>query len=159
MTDNETVDEIVWQKALSLLARREHSQAELRRKLSARGYPQADIEAALTDLAEQGLQDDARFAESYVRSRYQRGQGSRKITAALYERGVAGELVQRAVYENQLDWQALAAEVYAKKYPAAKSLAGGTLSATEQAKRARFLRQRGFSDAHIWALLRGTQGG
>ena len=139
------------QKALSLLARREHSRAELHRKLSARDYDEADIESALASLAEKGMQSDARFAECYVRGRYQRGQGPRKIAAALNEKGVAGEITRRAVYENQLDWQTLAAEVYAKKYPV-----DAATNAAEQAKRARFLCQRGFSDAQIWTLLRGV---
>ena len=139
------------QKGADLLARREHSRAELRRKLSVRGYNETEIESALAYLARSNLQSDIRFAEIFARSRYQRGQGPRKVAAALREKGVEDKLARRALYENNLDWQTLAAEVYAKKYP------GDAASAAERAKRGRFLRQRGFSDTQIRAVLREAE--
>ena len=52
---------------MSLLARREHTRAELSRKLAPHGT-QEEIDTVLNELAGSGLQSDARFAESYVRS-------------------------------------------------------------------------------------------
>ena len=55
--------------AVGLLARRDHSRAELLQKLTARGFDITAVEALLDRLAAQRLQSDARFAEIYVRMR------------------------------------------------------------------------------------------
>jgi regulatory protein len=55
------------QKAIRLLARREHTRAELARKLAAHGTPE-EIAAVLAELQASQLQSDTRAAESYVRS-------------------------------------------------------------------------------------------
>ena len=51
-----------YDKALGLLARREQSRRELRRKLDQRGYAGEETTAALDRLGEQHYQDDERFA-------------------------------------------------------------------------------------------------
>jgi regulatory protein len=51
------------QKALRLLAMRDHSRTELERKLAALGTPE-EIRATLDRMAELGLQSDRRFAEA-----------------------------------------------------------------------------------------------
>jgi len=55
------------QRALGLLVRREHSRKELVRKLRGRGVEPEAAVAAVGRLAEEGWQDDARFAASLVR--------------------------------------------------------------------------------------------
>ena len=60
--------------AMDLLARREHSQRELRTKLERR-FPPEQVDETLQTLAAEGLQSDSRFAEAYVRQRSQRGYG------------------------------------------------------------------------------------
>ena len=67
------------QRAVGLLARREHSQHELRHKLTARDYSEEEIETALQRLLEKDLQSDERFAQVYTQARYQRGHGPYKI--------------------------------------------------------------------------------
>jgi regulatory protein len=61
--------------ALRLLALREHSRSELRRKLLARGYAEAEIEEALDRLAARGDLDETRFVEALTRSELERGRG------------------------------------------------------------------------------------
>lgn len=56
------------QRALGLLTRREHSRQELTRKLQQRGVASADAAAVIDKLASAGWQNDARFAESLVRT-------------------------------------------------------------------------------------------
>ena len=55
--------------ALELLARREHSHRELTRKLAARGFPADVIGPALDALERSGALANARFTDSFVRSR------------------------------------------------------------------------------------------
>lgn len=122
---------------MRLLARREHSRLELERKLAARGYPAAEVEAALDRLEAQGLLSEARFTESLVRQRVQQGHGPLRIIADLRRRGIQdpGSAVETA----EVDWEAMAREVYRRRF------GGDTPQAPrERARRMRFLQGRGF---------------
>jgi len=131
---------------MDLLARREHSRLELRRKLSARGFPDTMIEQALDGLEDDGLLSDQRFAESFAGSRLRRGQGPQRILAELRQRGVAEALALRAVEELDADWFAEARAVRARRFgPAAPA------SFKERARQARFLQYRGFSTEQAMA--------
>jgi regulatory protein len=134
---------------MDLLARREHSQAELQRKLLARGYPAADVGPVLVRLAEEQLLSDERFAEAFVHARMARGSGPRKIAAELAGKGVAESLISRYLNERSPVWNELAHEVRVKKF-------GSTLPEDypAQARQMRFLQQRGFTGEQIRAALR-----
>ena len=56
------------ERALRHLARRDHSRAELARKLSAHGDAD-EIEAVIERMGELGLQSDTRYAEAFVRGK------------------------------------------------------------------------------------------
>ena len=65
----------VRKKAMDLLARREHTRAELERKLESAGF-EADVVVAVVEaLGNEGLQSDTRFVESFVQSRINQGKG------------------------------------------------------------------------------------
>jgi regulatory protein len=81
--------------AVRLLARREHSRAELVRKLAARGAPAELADEVLDSLAARRLQSDERYAESLVTSRIGRGQGPVRIRRELAERGVGAPVERR----------------------------------------------------------------
>jgi len=130
--------------ALDLLARREHSERELSRKLSARNYEPGLIESTLTGLVDEGLLDNARFAESFVHSRYQRGQGPQKIRAELRERGIEDDLITACLENSDLDWPGLALQVREKRFGAEPPA-----SYKERTRQMRFLQQRGFSSEQI----------
>ncbi|MHA7881049.1 MAG: regulatory protein RecX [Saccharospirillum sp.] len=133
-----------WNTALNLLARREHSQQELREKLLRR-YPEAveRIEQTLTQLVEQGLQDDQRFAEAFVRSRVQRGHGPVRICFDARQRGVETR-VKDALSDAEIDWFESAAAIAERKLGSADPSDRKT-----QARLYRFLAQRGFQPDHI----------
>ncbi|HEY4998170.1 MAG TPA: regulatory protein RecX, partial [Usitatibacter sp.] len=59
-------------RAMRFLARREHSRAELQRKLAAIAAQGDDVEAVLDELARKGWLSDARYAELAVRSKARR---------------------------------------------------------------------------------------
>ena len=133
--------------AIQLLARREYSRVELARKLQQKSFDGDDIEACLDALAEQSLQSDARFAESFVRSRIARGQGVIRIKGELRQRGIDQETLTAAlaaVEEREaVDWFELAKETLARRYDSP----GDTPK--ERAKRERFLATRGFDFEQI----------
>jgi regulatory protein len=136
-------------RAIRLLARREHSRAELMAKLSAHGSEE-EIDHVLNDLQGSGLLSDARFAEAWVRSRSGRD-GLARLRQSLRQKGIGDELIAASVGELP-DEQSRAREVWAKKFGAAPT------DAREWAKQARFLQGRGFSVDVIRRLLKNTDG-
>jgi regulatory protein len=129
--------------AMNLLARREHSVWELRRKLRVRFPDDALLDEQLSRLTEQNLQSDMRFAESYIRQRIERGYGPVRLREELRERGVSRTDIARLMAEVEIDWRAHAMQVMQNKY-------GGLPSRDikEEARRARFMQHRGFTAEH-----------
>jgi regulatory protein len=84
-------------RALQLLGYREHSAAELRRKLTDTGYPPrvaADVTQRFADIE---LVDDRRFAVAWTRSRVAAGYGDRRIKHELGQRGIDPGLIDEAL--------------------------------------------------------------
>ena len=135
-------------RALGLLARREHSRGELRRKLAARDTDAQALEATLERLAAAGLQSDERFAESFLRSRAERGQGPLRIREELRQRGVDDATAAAALAAAEVDWRDLLRAVHRKRFGSAPPA-----DRRELARRARFLAQRGFAAEAIRGLL------
>ena len=134
--------------AVGLLARREHSRAELLHKLTSRGYAAIEVELLLDRLAAQRLQSDARFTECYVRMRRGRGYGPQRIRAELRERGVAAELVELALDTQTTADTPRIDDIWHRKF------AGQfPQDYRERARQMRFLQQRGFPLADIHALF------
>jgi regulatory protein len=83
--------------AARILARREHFEAELRRKLARTEHDAALIEAALAECRRLGYVDDARAAQGYAAELGNRGgMGSPRIRAELMRRGCPAELAASA---------------------------------------------------------------
>ena len=86
-----------YDKALKLIARRDHFRAELVEKLRRKGFDNHDIESALGRLAEIELLDDEALAGRFVEFRsVDRGWGPRRLVLELRRRGVDGDLAERA---------------------------------------------------------------
>ncbi|MDI1278854.1 regulatory protein RecX [Methylobacter sp.] len=133
---------------LRLLARREHSRQELLNKLALRGFDRDDAQPVIDELAEQGWQDDVRYAENYARFRIQKGYGPIRVGYELKQNGIAAFDLEGIVQEEAGSWMALLDQVYSKKYTD-----DAVLARNEWAKRSRFLLHRGFSGAMISALF------
>ena len=136
-------------KAIALLARREHSARELKRKLEARGISRDDAERAVRGLAQDGWQSDARYAELLVRSRVASGYGPVRIEAELKLAGVDADAARRSLDQPGVDWRALCDKVRSRRFH------GFPQSSTERAKQYRFLMARGFDSSQISAALKG----
>lgn len=135
-------------QAMRMLAVREHSTRELRRKLRQRRGEEAVVEAVLERLTADGMLSDGRFVEAYVRSRIERGQGPIKIRAGLVERGVSGGLVEEALDFESGFWNARAQAVQARRFGNEPPADG-----SEWARRARFLWARGFPSDVVYRTL------
>lgn len=134
--------------AMNRLARREHSEAELRRKLEQADFEPGLVAETVAALASEGLVDDARFVEVFVHGRRRRGKGPLRIEAELRAKGVDADVVRAAL--------AAAPEEWAESAKAARSKKFGESPPTdfaERARQSRFLAQRGFTAEHIRRAL------
>ncbi|WP_255323114.1 recombination regulator RecX [Lysobacter sp. K5869] len=104
------------QRALGLLVRREHSRKELTRKLTSRGLEREAVTEAVDRLAEAGWQDDARFAETLVRSRANNGYGPMHIRAELGTHGLDGEAIAAAMDAFEGDWLENARDLLRRRF-------------------------------------------
>ena len=145
--------DVAREAAIRLLARREHSTDELRRKLKRRGYGPATIEQVVTRLRSSESVSDARFAESFVRVRSERGQGPLRIRAELRERGVTDVLVDEVLTTTSEFWLERANRARAKRFGEAVPT-----SRDEWNRQARFLAQRGFPSDLIYRALGDARG-
>jgi regulatory protein len=136
--------------ALDLLARREHSEQELARKLSARGVDNGVIGTTLAALVTEGLLSNARYTESFVYSRFQRGQGPQKIRAELRARGIDDDMIDACLADYDSRWQELLEQVRLKKFGPERPD-----SLSERNRQMRFLLQRGFTAEQVGKLFRG----
>src|SRR5688572_6298245 len=99
-------------QALKLLARREHSARELKRKLTARGIAPDEAAAAVEHAATEGWQSDGRYAGMLVRTRVANGYGPVRIEAELEVAGVPAEQIRAALDDAAVDWRELAIAVH-----------------------------------------------
>ncbi len=131
--------------ALTLLARRDWLTGELGARLHSAGGDSQAIAGVIAELVQERLLDDTRYAERYVASRAERGQGPLRIAADLASLGAARDLIEAAI-EAGPDWRAVASAVRRRKFGD-----GPPDSWAEKARQARFLQYRGFSSDHIRA--------
>ena len=130
-------------RALRHLVRREHSRAELARKLAAHAGSRQDLEALLDSLVAKKQLSDERYAEERARV-LARKYGAAKIRHDLKAKGISDGIVGAVSSEGELE---RARAILERKYrePAA--------SREERARRARFLQGRGFSTGVVARLV------
>jgi regulatory protein len=133
-----------YDKALDLLARREHSRKELKTKLRQGGYEGEETVDAIDRLGEQHYQDDDRFAEVLLRSRISQGYGPMRLRIELKSHGLADARIRELMDEAEVDWDASAAAQLRRRYGGA-----GTSDPAERNRRAQFLLRRGFAAATV----------
>jgi regulatory protein len=149
-----TVDAPVLRRAaLDLLARREHSRSELREKLRQRFGASPLIDEVLDRLESEGLLDDARFAEAFVRMHSTRGHGPLRILHELAQRGVATELAEACVEPRSPEWISLARQWRERRF--GESI---PVERSDWQKQARHLQARGFTAEQVRKAMRGDPG-
>ena len=141
-----------YDKALSLLVRREHSARELKSKLVRKGLDADESAAALAQLQSKDFQSDARFGEMLVRTRIAQGYGPRWILAELRTHGIAEAQARALIDAGEPDWLALVRDLVRRRYGAKRAA-----NLAERSKRANFLLRRGFDAATVQSVTR-TEG-
>ncbi len=80
--------ECAWQKAVSLLNRRDYTAQEMHDRLVLRGYPEAVAQKTVERAEGHHLVDDRRYAKTFVETKIRAGWGKRKILLELRRRGI-----------------------------------------------------------------------
>ncbi|MDY6943138.1 MAG: regulatory protein RecX [Pseudomonadota bacterium] len=138
----------LYQKAIRLLAKREYAVGEIRRRLAPYAQSNGVLEATMGRLVDDGYLSDERFAEVFVRSHIERGDGPFKIRHQLAERGVSENTISRWLPDDETLWRRQLEKVRQKRF-------GEKPPADRRAwlKQARFLEQRGFGASQIRQVL------
>lgn len=147
-------------KATRILAMRDHSEQELRRKLQQPPripgntpppeYSAEDLDGVIQWCYEHGWLDDARFAGRFIASRARKGYGPQRVRQELQQKGIDRHQCDEALQNCEIDWENLARELAGRKF--------GTPLPTgfvEKVKVQRYLQYRGFYQEDIQALWRG----
>jgi regulatory protein len=133
-------------RALRHLVRREHSRAELARKLAPHAESPAALDEVLDLLLSKNHQSDRRYAEERVRV-LSRKYGAARIRGDLRAKGIAEDIVASVRAQGELE---RAQAILERKYR------GPASTPEERARRARFLHGRGFALEVIRRLLPAT---
>ncbi|WP_342323844.1 recombination regulator RecX [Kosakonia sp. BYX6] len=146
-------------RAMRILAMRDHSEKEFRRKLTApvmskNGLEEIDVTPEEIDQVvewclEHNFLDDARFVRQFIASRARKGYGPARIRQELNQKGIGRDISESAMRECDIDWVANAREQALRKY--------GEPLPTEFAAKVkvqRFLLYRGFMQEDIQEIWR-----
>ena len=138
------------ERALRYLARREHSRAELARKLAPHAEDAAEIDRVLDGLESRGWLSERRVVEQVVHARRSRF-GTRRIEQELLQKGISDDNVAAArsqLKEGELE---AARAVWERKF-------GGRQAGrpAERARQVRFLQGRGFALDVIMKVVKGV---
>ena len=138
-------------RAMRFLARREHSRAELKRKLTPKVVEGEDVDAVLDDLARRGWLSDERFAEQTVRAKARRF-GPRKVADYLRRCGVGDEAIGAGIRNAGVDGVSNLESIWQSRFRAAPA------SEREKMRQVRFLQGRGFEIDTIFKFLKTLEG-
>lgn len=135
---------------MRLLSGREHSRAELERKLQRFEEEPGTLGMALDELQAKGFISEQRVVESVVNRRAAK-LGTQRIRQELQAKGLDPHAVSAAVEELRMTELARAQEVWRKKFGQPPE------DAAERARQMRFLASRGFAGDTIRRVVSGGE--
>lgn len=135
----------VYNTAIRLLSRREHSAAELTGKLQQKlkGVPDQILHEVILRLKQADLLSDVRFAEGRIRNRISQGYGPYYIRRELLSKGIDGELIDQQIELAGANWLQVAKDLVERRHH------GIAEDGEIWARAVRFLQRRGFSGDHV----------
>lgn len=137
-------------RALRMLAGREHSRAELEKKLKAHEAEPGELQRALDELQAKGFIDEQRVVDSVLHRRATR-LGAGRVKQELQAKGISAEAVAEAVEGLRGTELERAREVWRKKFGELATDPAG------RAKQMRFLASRGFGAEAIRRVVQGGE--
>ena len=136
-------------RALRLLSQREHSRAELERKLAAHEEVPGELAKALDELQARDFINDGRAIESVIHRRAGK-LGSARLKQELAAKGLSSEAVAEAMAQLKDTELDRAREVWRKKFGTPPQ------DAQERSKQIRFLITRGFAGEVVRRVVQGA---
>lgn len=133
----------IYNKALDIISRREHSAKEVTSKLLKKFNEPDLIAATLSRLKDNNLVNDERYAEMYTQIRKRKGFGPKRIKYELSSKGIDDSL-SSVIIEDEGGWQEAAKNAFNKKFKK-----GIALEYKDKAKQKIFLQNRGFTFQEI----------
>ena len=139
------------ERALRLLARREHSRAELGRKLVPHAADPEEVERVLDECERRGWLSERRVVEQRVHTLRKRF-GVRRIERDLRQRGISEEAVAVALAGLKEGEAEAARAVWSRKF-------GGRQPRrpADRARQVRFMQGRGFDLEVILKVIKGEE--
>ncbi|MDB5848537.1 MAG: recombination regulator RecX [Rhodoferax sp.] len=134
-------------RALRCLSGREHSRAELERKLAKFEEEPGELQRVLDELQAKDFISESRVVQSVLHQKAPR-MGAARVRQELQQKGIAPEAISEAVASLRDTEFARASEVWRRRFGAVPQ------DQKEHAKQARFLMSRGFSGAVVGKLLK-----
>ena len=138
---------LIYNKALDILSRREHSTKELVIKLEKKFTSNTDILLTVSKLKKNNLLNDIRFTESYVAARKRKGFGPKKIEFELISKGIKDSDIS-CVLSEETGWCELAKKEINKKFKN-----GPSNEINQKLKQKNFLKNRGFTFQEIESVF------
>ena len=129
------------------MSQREHSRAELVRKLSSHEEVSGELAQVLDDLQAKGFIDETRVLESVVNHRAPK-LGNGRIKQELQAKGLAPDAVAQAMLDLKESEFSRAQNIWQKKFGTPAT------TANERAKHYRFLLTRGFSSEVVRKVVK-----
>ena len=126
------------------MSRREYCRQEMVEKLISKGARRELAESVVEQLSSSGLISEERFSKALIQVRIRQGYGPVRIKYELKQRGVADYLVTTCLAEWNDSWTEQLTRVIERKYGDRPAN-----SFNEWAKRANFLKNRGFTTDQI----------
>ncbi|WP_186278101.1 regulatory protein RecX [Gilliamella apicola] len=167
LSNGKKLNKLILNKAVQLLAQRDHSSCELIRKLtlffskkiicSEDDFPEqlsqlkteiADVIAYCTN---QRWMDDKQYIEKYIAMRANKGYGKYKIGLELKQRGLSSDLSQELLHAADINWSEIAYRQLLKKFKVIE-----LNNNYQKQKVMQFLTSRGFTQFDVktvYALL------
>lgn len=134
-----------WSTALRILTRRDHSVAELRGRLTEKGFNSEEVEEAIQRCLDHDYLNDERFATNRATSLMKQGRAvGHRIVLDLHQRGIQETLAEQALASARETHNetALLAELLDRRFPDFKF---NLASAKEKRRVISFLQRRGFT--------------
>lgn len=148
MNDHPDNKKLIRRAALNLLARRDYTEHEIKRKLIFKGYTSTDVEMVVADLIQAGLVNNIRFAENYIYSRRRKGYGPIRISVELQNSGVSEDVIAELIKITDNAWFSEIRKVWQKYFKGKLPI-----DYKDRAKQMRFLQYRGFTREQIDTVL------
>ena len=127
----------LWNKALDILSRREHSISQLKSKIRKFHDDEEQIEELINKLIDKNLLSDKRFAETLIKSKSEVGYGPNYIEQLLQKNLISKN--DYDLYSPNIDWHANCKNIAEKK------IGNKRLNYKDKQKILRFLSYRGFT--------------